>query len=123
MQYAGKEASTARADTGCTQLSGLVALSGGPWIRPEESMQMIVSSESHASGGKRQKIVLPQPETRHDYYRDIAVLAFPDVNRHDTPQLKADFKEDSLQQHHRWGLHLFHPAADRQRGVERRSDT
>ena len=95
VQYAGKEASRLGLTLGVHNCPGW-SLSGGPWIRPEESMQMIVSSESHASGGKRQKIVLPQPETRHGYYRDIAVLAFPDVNRHDIPQLKADFKEDSL---------------------------
>lgn len=49
--------------------------SGGPWIDPEHSMQLLVSSEvtTAAPGVVR----LPQPETRRDYYQDIAVLAFP----------------------------------------------
>ena len=54
-------------------------------------MQMIVSSEVNVSADTLQKIVLPQPETRYNFYRDIAVLAFPDINTHEKPQLEADF--------------------------------
>ena len=71
------------------------SLSGGPWITPENSMQMIVSSEVNVSASSGKKIVLPQPETRYDYYRDIAVLAFPDVNRHDKPRVITDFREEN----------------------------
>lgn len=35
--------------------------SGGPWIKPEESMQHLVFSETEVSGGKRQEIDLPLP--------------------------------------------------------------
>jgi hypothetical protein len=76
--------------------------SGGPWITPELSMQEVVWSEQHVSGGKvaitlSRAIVDPHPhamfpivyipslgkdgiplvEARHSYYRDIAVLAVP----------------------------------------------
>ena len=51
--------------------------SAGPWITPELSMQMVVWTESHLKGGARFSARLPQPLTNLDYYRDIAVLAFP----------------------------------------------
>lgn len=51
--------------------------SGGPWITPEHAMQMVVTSEQSVTGPGRWSAALPQPETRHDFYRDIAVLALP----------------------------------------------
>ncbi len=51
--------------------------SGGPWIKPEHAMQIVVTSEARAKGPARFDAVLKQPETRRDFYRDIAVLAFP----------------------------------------------
>ncbi|MCX7011881.1 MAG: glycosyl hydrolase [Candidatus Sumerlaeota bacterium] len=51
--------------------------SGGPWITPEFSMQTVVWSDTPAHGPKRLSIQLPQPKSKEDYYRDIAVLAFP----------------------------------------------
>jgi hypothetical protein len=51
--------------------------SGGPWITPELSMQMLTWSETSLEGGKPVSAVLQQPKTVQDYYRDIAVLAFP----------------------------------------------
>ncbi|MFD2163862.1 glycosyl hydrolase [Paradesertivirga mongoliensis] len=53
------------------------ALAGGPWITPELSMQKVVSTQTNIRGGKKSKIILPQPETKENYYRDIAVYAFP----------------------------------------------
>jgi len=53
------------------------ALAGGPWITPELSMQEVVSSRITVEGGKPYEGLLPQPSSRHDYYRDIVVLAFP----------------------------------------------
>jgi hypothetical protein len=52
------------------------ALAGGPWITPELSMQKVVWSAlsiSKTSG----KIILPLPESKENYYRDIAVYAYP----------------------------------------------
>lgn len=51
--------------------------SGGPWITPELSMQVVIWSTTSVAGGQPVKIQLPQPEARMGYYRDIAVLAFP----------------------------------------------
>lgn len=51
--------------------------SGGPWITPALSMQMVVVSEQRVSGPAQFDAILPQPEKRANYYEDIAVLAFP----------------------------------------------
>ncbi|MGD1010342.1 MAG: glycosyl hydrolase [Candidatus Aminicenantales bacterium] len=68
--------------------------SGGPWVKPEQSMQHIVASATEVRGPGRFDVVLPLPKRRpaffgdgglppeqekakNDYYRDVAVLAFP----------------------------------------------
>lgn len=51
--------------------------SGGPWITPEYAMQTVVCSDTLCKGSKKIKIQLKQPATRLDFYKDIAVLAFP----------------------------------------------
>ena len=51
--------------------------SGGPWITPEYSMQVVVYNELKTTGPARFNQILPQPYTNMDYYRDIAILAFP----------------------------------------------
>jgi hypothetical protein len=53
------------------------ALAGGPWITPELSMQKIVWSEKYITGGREFNDTLEQPETLENYYKDIAVFAFP----------------------------------------------
>ena len=51
--------------------------SGGPWIPPELSMQMLTWSETALESSKPFDGLLRQPKTVKDYYRDIIVLAFP----------------------------------------------
>ncbi len=51
--------------------------SGGPAITPEYAMQKLVYSETIHQGGKIFQKMLPQPETHLEYYKDIALLAFP----------------------------------------------
>jgi hypothetical protein len=51
--------------------------SGGPWVTEEYAMQTVVFSELTVEGGKTITKKLPRPETKFDYYKDIAVLAFP----------------------------------------------
>ncbi|MGD0913816.1 MAG: glycosyl hydrolase [Terracidiphilus sp.] len=51
--------------------------SGGPWITPELSMQVVVWSEITVEGPKTVSAALAQPKTTQGYYHDIAVLAFP----------------------------------------------
>ncbi len=53
--------------------------SGGPWITPDRAMQEVVWSETVVEGGKPYQAVLPQPPSRLDYYREIAVIAFPQL--------------------------------------------
>lgn len=51
--------------------------SGGPWVTEENAMQTVVFSELEVLGGKPIKATLPKPKTKFEYYKDIAVLAFP----------------------------------------------
>ena len=51
--------------------------SGGPWVPVEKSMKKLVWTETNVSGGQDVKKELPQPETVLDFYRDVAVIAFP----------------------------------------------
>jgi hypothetical protein len=59
--------------------------SGGPWVKPEESMKHLVFSETGIEGNKKVDIELPIPEQRSTvwhqmkdpYYEDVAVYAIP----------------------------------------------
>lgn len=55
------------------------ALAGGPWITPELSMQKIVSSKTYVQSGNK-NIQLAQPETNANYYKDLAVFAYPSTS-------------------------------------------
>jgi hypothetical protein len=68
--------------------------SGGPWIKPEESMQKVVWSEIELEGPEYFEGALAQPETVAGYYRDIAVRAFPSPGayRIDNIQVKACYQ-------------------------------
>ncbi len=78
--------------------------SGGPWNTPENSMQHLFHAEIMVDGGKIFNIELPQPNVRNakaessvvkskteqpEYYRDIAILAFP------TP-INKEYKNDNI---------------------------
>ncbi|WP_205942416.1 glycosyl hydrolase [Pedobacter sp. SYP-B3415] len=58
------------------------ALAGGPWIRPELSMQKLTWSRTAVRAGA-DRIQLATPPHKEDYYRDIAVFAFPAAGLHD----------------------------------------
>lgn len=49
----------------------------GPWITPDKSMKKLVFSETDADGGKPVRLKVAQPETKKDFYRDVAVFAVP----------------------------------------------
>jgi hypothetical protein len=51
--------------------------SGGPWVTPEYAMQTVVFSEIKVKGGAviHQKLV--EPDSKFNYYKDIAIIAFP----------------------------------------------
>jgi len=63
--------------------------SGGPWIKPEQSMQKVVWTETNVVGPAKCEITLPQPESVAGFYRDIAVLAFPKVGDLRIPGIRA----------------------------------
>jgi hypothetical protein len=71
--------------------------SGGPWIKPAESMQKVVWSETSVEGAKHFDGNLPQPETVEGFYREIAVLAMPTPGafRIESIQAKAGYGIDS----------------------------
>jgi (4-O-methyl)-D-glucuronate---lignin esterase len=51
--------------------------SGGPWITPSNSMKQVTTCEVRVDGPTNFDAALPQPPTKLDFYRDIAVLAYP----------------------------------------------
>lgn len=61
--------------------------SGGPWVKPEESMKHLVFSETEITGGKKLNIELPIPEQRSTqwhtmkdpYYEDVVTYAVPNT--------------------------------------------
>jgi hypothetical protein len=53
------------------------ALAGGPWITPEMSMQKIVFTKTFVQANSKIPIILPQPKANENYYKDIAVYAYP----------------------------------------------
>jgi hypothetical protein len=55
--------------------NGYVA--GGPWITNETSMKRLVATEIRVTGGKSFLGKLPEPKNKYNFYRDVAVLAFP----------------------------------------------
>jgi len=51
--------------------------SGGPWVPLDKAMQVVVTSEKQVPGGVKFEGELPKPLVKDEFYRDIAVLAFP----------------------------------------------
>lgn len=51
--------------------------SGGPWVTPEMSMKQFVWSKTTIDGGLEMNTKLPEPIGVNDFYRDVAVLAYP----------------------------------------------
>ena len=74
------------------------AMSGGPWIKPEQAMRHLIYTRADVAGGKEVDMELPVPQ-QEDWrdWRDIAVLAFP------TPQGDTDkycqIKEVEAEEH------------------------
>jgi len=55
--------------------NGFVA--GGPWITPELGMKKLIATERFIEGGHFFEEALEEPKNRYDFYKDVAVLAFP----------------------------------------------
>ena len=54
--------------------------SGGPWVTPENSMKQIVWTETIVDGGTV-SVELNQPTAREGFYRDVAVIAYPALEK------------------------------------------
>ena len=84
MTHAINEAERLGLEAGVNNASGW-SCTGGPWITPEHSMKMIVWSETEIKGGSEKAVKLHLPELNNfrrkprscDFYRDVAVIAFP----------------------------------------------
>jgi hypothetical protein len=50
---------------------------GGPRVTPQYAAKQLSYSQAKVRGGQSLSLQLDQPESRLDFYRDIAVLAFP----------------------------------------------
>ncbi|TAH01692.1 MAG: DNA-binding protein [Sphingobacteriales bacterium] len=53
------------------------ALAGGPWITPQLSMQKLVWTKTFINAANKGTIICEQPQGYDDYYKDIAVFAYP----------------------------------------------
>jgi hypothetical protein len=48
--------------------------SGGPWIKPEQSMRYLASSETRVAGPAKVELLLPKPD---GHFQDVKVIAVP----------------------------------------------
>lgn len=78
IQHAAKECERLGLSFGVHNCDGWSS-SGGPWIKPEQSMKMVVWSEKVVAGGKELEVQLEQATTREGFYKDIAVIAYPSL--------------------------------------------
>ncbi len=62
--------------------------SGGAWIKPEQGMQVVVTSEKTLQGPAHFSGIVSKPHVNLGYYRDVALLVFP------TPQGEATHMRD-----------------------------
>lgn len=86
MIHAINEAERLGLEAGINSASGW-SCTGGPWVTPENSMKMIVWSETEIKGGSKETIELALPDLQnfmskrklqpYDFYRDVSVIAFP----------------------------------------------
>ena len=75
VKHAFKDADRLGLELGLHVCDGF-ATAGGPWITPELSMQRLVWSETNVIGGERLSMQLARP-VADGYYKDVAVLAYP----------------------------------------------
>ncbi len=103
--FAFSEAERLGLDGGFNNASGWSS-TGGPWIKPDNSMKMLIWSDTIIEGSRSNGIKLARPMVNSnrwggkkipqesDFYRDVEVLAFPTPK--DTAYRLSDWKEKSL---------------------------
>ncbi|HEY3372074.1 MAG TPA: glycosyl hydrolase [Prolixibacteraceae bacterium] len=75
-QWALKEASRLDIKIGIHNCDGW-STSGGPWITPELSMKQFVWSKTSLEGGQEINTKISEPIGLNNFYRDVALLAYP----------------------------------------------
>lgn len=78
IKHAAQEAERLGIAFGVHNCDGWTA-SGGPWNTHENSMKMLVRSETLVKGGQDVAIQLAKPTAREGFYRDVAVIAYPSL--------------------------------------------
>lgn len=76
VRFALQEAQRLQLEIGVHVSDGF-ALAGGPWIKPEQSMQKLVWTKTFVQAGATKKIKLAEPERNENYYKEVAVYAYP----------------------------------------------
>ena len=86
LAHAFSEAQRLGLEAGFNSASGW-SCTGGPWVTPENSMKMIVWSETEIKGGAEKTVELALSDLdqfmsasklqSYDFYRDVSVVAFP----------------------------------------------
>ena len=71
------------------------ALAGGPWIKPEESMQRVVWSDTLVVVGDNGLVSLPRPAVTDAYYEDIAAFAVPAYQELPAPKVSGTIVRDT----------------------------
>jgi hypothetical protein len=84
VEHAIREAGRVGVDLGLFNCPGW-SQSGGPWIRPEQSMRHLVHSETRVVGPRPFEARLPVPK---EPFQDVALVAFP-APSHDHESLRA----------------------------------
>jgi hypothetical protein len=76
VRFALQEAQRLKIEIGVHVSDGF-ALAGGPWIKPEMSMQKLVWTKTFVPAGNNKKITLTQPERNEGFYKEVAIYAYP----------------------------------------------
>ena len=92
VDYALQQADSLNLEMGIHVCDGF-ALAGGPWIKPEESMQKVVFCDTIVRGGYHQ-FKMKKPQHYGDFYEDIVTYAYPvsDLNLETFAMRYADLK-------------------------------
>ena len=84
MSHAIQEGNRLGIDIGLHNAPGWSS-SGGPWVKPELSMQQLVWTETALNGGRRVELDLARPQANEGFYRDAFVIAFPSLPAETVP--------------------------------------
>jgi hypothetical protein len=88
MDHTVKEAGRLGIEFGVHNCDGW-SQAGGPWITPERSMKVLTWTTTTVNGPAHFDGNLEQPHALHEFYRDLAIIAFPTHFGSDAPRRAA----------------------------------